>query len=387
MRLQLFMLLCFISALNVQAQQTGNIGAVVDIFGFRNSDEVVQFVSEVYKASPAEKAGLRAGDIILTINGKSYSGDIAGLANNLSGKPATNMTLVIERFGQTMKFIVTRQVIPATPAVSSEAKIPALKTIRNVDISNFSSFAGECLVGNCKNGRGIAMNKDGVMNLATSKNGKTTGLIQFRGSDFYTEANFVNDSREGKSYTYHDDGTVDMLPYKNDKEEGIATVKTADGAEWEFVYKGGEKISSRRTNAPTTKPVEKMNSEDRLRLALKALEPEAERARRELTKRGDGKVTVYRSLYLGSSYVPVVFKATRDVVGYYIWVIYLKGDAKAEGYFNYTDAENFPLKRDEDKNVNVLNLKIATYPGKFGTLYLKSSDDKPVPGWVIVASF
>src|SRR5215218_4599351 len=98
-----------------------------------------------------------------------------------------------------VEMLLSWQVIPAEPVVLSEAKIPALKSIRNVDVSNFYSSVDECLVGNCKNGRGISMSKDSVMMLATNKNGKTSGLMQFRGRDFYTEANFVNDSREGKS--------------------------------------------------------------------------------------------------------------------------------------------------------------------------------------------
>jgi len=86
----------------------GGIGALIH----QNADYVV--ISEPYEGSPAQKNDLRAGDIILEINGqtakgKSYS-DVSAI---LKGQAGTSITLKIQRPGEStpIEKTITREII------------------------------------------------------------------------------------------------------------------------------------------------------------------------------------------------------------------------------------------------------------------------------------
>ncbi len=58
-------------------------------------------ISEPYKGLPADKAGLKAGDKIIAIDGKSMKGKtVSNISEFLKGEPGSKITLEIERFGQ-----------------------------------------------------------------------------------------------------------------------------------------------------------------------------------------------------------------------------------------------------------------------------------------------
>ena len=73
----------------------GGIGAYIH----KNGDFV--FVSDPYEGFPAQKNDLRAGDIILEINGKSAKGkSTSDVSAMLKGQPGTTLTLLIKRDGE-----------------------------------------------------------------------------------------------------------------------------------------------------------------------------------------------------------------------------------------------------------------------------------------------
>ena len=72
--------------------QYGGIGALIH----KRGNYV--FISEPYENSPADKAGLKAGDKILEINGKSAKNKtVDEVSTALKGQPGTNVTVLIER--------------------------------------------------------------------------------------------------------------------------------------------------------------------------------------------------------------------------------------------------------------------------------------------------
>ena len=88
--------------------QYGGIGALIS-----RKDGFV-FISEPYENYPAYKAGLRAGDKILKVDGKSAEGKTTKeISDFLKGEPNTTMVLTIERYGKSEAFDVdvTRQEI------------------------------------------------------------------------------------------------------------------------------------------------------------------------------------------------------------------------------------------------------------------------------------
>jgi len=90
----------------------GGIGSLIH----KQGDYVI--ISEPYENSPAQKAGLKAGDKILKINDKSASGkSVEDISAILKGQPGTSFKLVVEREGEPkpLTFDVVREKITIDP--------------------------------------------------------------------------------------------------------------------------------------------------------------------------------------------------------------------------------------------------------------------------------
>jgi len=89
----------------------GGIGSQV-----RNNGEYA-IITEVYKGFPADKAGIKAGDILKKVNGTSLKGyNTDKVSENLKGEPGTPITVTIERNGIDSVYQMKRERI-AVPSV------------------------------------------------------------------------------------------------------------------------------------------------------------------------------------------------------------------------------------------------------------------------------
>ena len=92
--------------------QYGGIGALIQQHG----ENVV--ISEPYENTPAQKAGLRSGDIFLKINGQNVQNkNSSDISTILKGQPGTSLTIEIERptNGKKYTFSVNREDIKFPP--------------------------------------------------------------------------------------------------------------------------------------------------------------------------------------------------------------------------------------------------------------------------------
>ena len=75
-------------------------------------------IAEPYEGMPAQKAGLKAGDLILSIDGKNTVGMSSdSVSDMLRGEPGTKLTIEVERPGEksSMKFTIERASIALPP--------------------------------------------------------------------------------------------------------------------------------------------------------------------------------------------------------------------------------------------------------------------------------
>jgi carboxyl-terminal processing protease len=110
----------------------GGIGAQIGI-----QDEVVTLV-KILSGTPAERAGLKAGDTVKSINGEPTAGYTTDDAvAKLRGEIGTTVKIAITRSGEDKEFTITRAEISA-PSVESELK----DGIGTITITRFDSDTG-----------------------------------------------------------------------------------------------------------------------------------------------------------------------------------------------------------------------------------------------------
>ena len=84
--------------------------------------------------SPAEKAGIKPGDAIISVNDVEYTADdFNKIADYIKGEEGTKVKLVIERDGKRLDFEITRQKIEVNPISSKVLK-------SNIGYINLPSF-------------------------------------------------------------------------------------------------------------------------------------------------------------------------------------------------------------------------------------------------------
>ena len=114
------------------------IGATIN----RKKGEEFPFVSESYENFPAQKAGIKAGDILLSIDGKTTKEKTTDdISNILRGAPETEVALELRRpSGETYKVNVTRQEVKV-PNVPYYGMVNA--DIGYITLTTFTEQAGK----------------------------------------------------------------------------------------------------------------------------------------------------------------------------------------------------------------------------------------------------
>ena len=106
----------------------------IGIYMIKNTQyDKIQVLSTI-KGSPAEKVGVQAGDLILTVNGVEYKADdMTTASNNIKGEEGTQVTIELLRGTETIKYEVTREKIKVNQV---EGKVIS----NNIGYIKFTSF-------------------------------------------------------------------------------------------------------------------------------------------------------------------------------------------------------------------------------------------------------
>src|SRR5437763_9922694 len=113
--------------------QFAGIGASVQ----QKGDQIL--IASVLPGTPAEKAGMKPGDIITAVDGQSTTGWTADDAvNHIRGKAGTHVQVRVSRNGQTLNFDLTRQEINV-PSVATHVFDNRVLYIRVFDFGSRTS--------------------------------------------------------------------------------------------------------------------------------------------------------------------------------------------------------------------------------------------------------
>lgn len=119
---------------------TGEYGGIGSLI--RKQGEYI-LIAEPYEGKPAHKAGLRAGDKLLAIDGESMkTKSTEYVSSKLKGTPNTNLEIKVERPGENkpLSFMVTRKQIVINPVPHYEL---VDKQIGYIQLSQFTTHAAE----------------------------------------------------------------------------------------------------------------------------------------------------------------------------------------------------------------------------------------------------
>lgn len=185
--------------------QYGGIGALIR----KNGDFAI--ISEPYENFPADKSGIKAGDIILEIEGKSVKGkNISDISDMLKGIPGTDVKVEVNRpgFEKPIKIKMTREkiTIPNVPYYGiigdsiGYIKLASFTTGAGIDVKN------ALLVLKIKNVKSILLdlrnNPGGLLGEAVEVSNvflprnqlvvSTKGKVKEACKDYYTENNPID---------------------------------------------------------------------------------------------------------------------------------------------------------------------------------------------------
>lgn len=106
----------------------------IGIYMIKNTDyDRIQVLSTI-KGSPAEKVGVQAGDLILTVDGIEYKADdMTTASNNIKGEEGTKVTIELLRGTETIKYEITREKVKVNQV---EGKVLS----NNIGYIKFTSF-------------------------------------------------------------------------------------------------------------------------------------------------------------------------------------------------------------------------------------------------------
>lgn len=112
----------------------------IGIYMVKNTEKDLVKVLSPIRESPAEKAGIKAGDLITKVNGVSYTADqMSEMANTIKGEEGSKVTIEVLRGEQILTFEVTREKVNTNPVYSEKLE----NDIGYLEITSFDEGVAE----------------------------------------------------------------------------------------------------------------------------------------------------------------------------------------------------------------------------------------------------
>ena len=177
----------YISKEDMKDYMQETLGNYVGIGIYMTADQKLDKVKVLspIKESPAEKAGIEPGDIIVSVNGKTYkASEMSTMANDIKGEEGTEVEITILRGTETKEFKVKREKIKVNPV---EGKV----LDNNIGYIKFTSF-DETTADDFKN-KYEELKKSNIKSLIIDLRNNGGGLVDqaLKIADYITEKDSV----------------------------------------------------------------------------------------------------------------------------------------------------------------------------------------------------
>lgn len=181
----------------------------IGIYMVKNTEKDKIQVLSTIKNSPAEKAGIQSGDLILTVDGKEYKADdMTTASNNIKGQEGTTVNIELLRGTEKIKYDVVREKVKINQV---EGKVLA----NNIGYIQFTSFDES--TSNDFKLKYEELQKQGIKSLIVDLRNNGGGIVDqaLKIADYFTDKNSVllyevNKNKEEKVRTAEIDPIINM---------------------------------------------------------------------------------------------------------------------------------------------------------------------------------
>lgn len=194
----------------LKTMTTGKYAGIGALIRYIKAEDRVA-ISEPYEGTPAQRAGVRAGDVILTIDGKDVKGlPVDEVSDRLRGEPGSSFELIVRRYGhqEPIVFQIKRENIqlPSIPyynildgqvgyiALSSFTE-DISKEVRRALVDLKERGARSLILDLRGNGGGSLRDAVNIVNLFVPKGElviSTKGKLKSANEDYYTQSEPVD---------------------------------------------------------------------------------------------------------------------------------------------------------------------------------------------------
>lgn len=203
----------------------------IGIYMVKNTEkDLVQVLSPI-RESPAEKVGIKAGDLITKVDGVSYTADqMTEMANTIKGEEGSKVTLEILRGEETLTFEVIREKVNTNPVYSEKLE----NDIGYLEISSFDEGVAEDF-----KAKYLTLKEQGIKGLVIDLRDNGGGLVD----EALKIVDYIVPKNQTTLITVDKDGKEEVTKSKEDKliEEPVVVLVNASSASASEIMAGALK--------------------------------------------------------------------------------------------------------------------------------------------------
>ena len=203
----------------------------IGIYMIQNTEKnLVQVLSPI-RESPAEKAGIKAGDLITKVNGVSYTADqMTEMSNTIKGEEGSNVTIDVLRGEQTLTFEVTRAKVNTNPIYSEKLE----NNIGYLEITSFDEGVAEDF-----KSKYLALKEQGIKGLVIDLRDNGGGIVD----EALKIVDYIVPKNQTTLITVDKDGKEEVSKSKEDRlvEEPVVVLVNSSSASASEIMAGALK--------------------------------------------------------------------------------------------------------------------------------------------------